>query len=567
MAGRSAYKIKHDDPKCQSSGKPVQVFLNDDGSSSAYCFSCCKPVNLGADHEKPDNIHVKSYEEMVQDVEDTKQCPYPDRAFRALTPESLKYFGVRMMLSEYDGKTPFALALPYTNEEGKLVQYKIRTLAEKKMWWIGVKPDNSVDLFGWPRAKSSGAKTLYVTEGEFDAIALRQILREMNKGGQFKDQEFACVSVPNGISSALEALERQGEELDTRFDEIVLVFDDDIQGQEAAKKICALYPDTLNVRLPEKDANECLIKGKLKATRDAVIFRAQVAEFNDTHKFSHYEEEALEEVVMGLSLPWSSLSDLIYGLREREFIAIGGGTGCGKTLLAHELAAHFAVVHEEEILMCMMEETPRETVQNVSGKIDNIPYHVPNLTFDKDQLRRTIRSLDNITLWNPENRTDPKSTWESIKRSIKAGGGRFKMIIIDNMTVMSEGLSPTERNDYIGMVASDCSELMMKLNCRIVVLSHLNSPDKNAKSHENGAPVLESQFTGSRALQRYCTLMFGFVRNKTAVDSSCSYIECLKHRKYGRVGISKTYYVRATGRLIETNWDGEKFKTKDVVND
>lgn len=564
MAGRSAYKIAHDDPSCKSLGKPVQVFLNDDGTTSAYCFSCCKPVNLGEGHEKPDHIHVKSYEEMEQDVADIRTCPYPDQTFRGLTPESLKYFGVRMMLSEYDGKTPFALALPYTNSEGKLCQFKVRTLAEKKMWWLGVRPDDGVDLFGWLRAKSSGAKTLYITEGEYDAIALRQILKEMNKGGAYKDQEFAVVSIPNGINSALESLERQGEDLDTRFDEIVLVFDDDVQGQEAAKRICSLYPDTLNVRLPEKDANECLIKGKLKATRDAVIFRAQAVEFTDTRSFASYEEEALEPIVMGKSLPWQGLTDLIYGFREQEFIAIGGGTGCGKTLIGHELAAWFSTIHREEILMCMMEETPRETVQNVCGKLDNIPYHIPELEFDKEKLRETIRSVTRITLWEPENRTDPVSTWESIKRSIKAGGGKYKMIIIDNLTILSEGMNSSERNDFIGAVAGDCAELMLKLNCKIIVLSHLNPPDKKARSHEEGAPVLESQFTGSRALQRYCTLMFGFARNKKAVDPSCSYIECLKHRKYGRVGLRKTYYKRNTGRLIEQNWSIEDFESKKL---
>lgn len=575
MAGKSLYKMKHDDPSCQSSSNTLQVFLNDDDTLSAYCFSCCKPVTLDGSFKRPEGIHVKTDEEMFEELEVVRSCERPTTSFRSLSPEMLKYYGVRLIVSEFDGKTPYALGLPYTLD-GKIVQFKIRTLEHKKMWWVGKKQEAGVDLFGWELAKRCGAKTLYITEGEFDAIALQQILQEMDKGTTYSGRQFAIVSIPNGVHSALEALERQGEELDTRFDEIVLVFDDDVEGQKAAKEIASLYPDTLSVRLPEKDANDCLKKGKLKATRDAVIFRASKPEFNDVAGFASYADEALEDVVMGFSLPWDDVTDLMYGLRHTELIAIGGGTGSGKTLLAHELAAHFAIKHDANILLAMMEETPRETVRNVSGKVDDVPYHMPELEYDKVQCRKTIELLGpNIDLWLPENQTAPEETWASIKRAIislvskraRLDPDQKKpcLVIVDNMTTLSEGLDSSSRNDFIGKVVGEANQLRIKHNLMIVFLSHLNPPDSKSRSHENGAPVLESQFSGSRAMQRYCTFMIGFVRNKKAVDNSCSYIEILKNRLYGRTGAVKTYYISRTGRLIQSGWTKEQFADKDVV--
>lgn len=575
MAGKSVYKIAHEGGACNSSGTPVQVFLNDDNSLSAYCFSCCKPVSLGDDYKRPDNIKVKTDEEMLAELEVVRSCPRPETPFRSISPEMYKMYGVRLMVSEFDGTTPYALALPYTLD-GKIVQFKIRTLEHKKMWWVGKKQEAGVDLFGWELAKRSGAKTIYITEGEFDAIALQQILQEMDKGTAYAGRKFAVVSIPNGVHSALEALERQGEELDSRFDEVVLVFDDDLEGQKAAKEIANLYPDTLSVRLPEKDANDCLAKGKLKAARDAVIFRASKPEFNDVASFADYEDEALEEVVIGFSLPWDGVTDITYGLRHTELIAIGGGTGSGKTLLAHEISAWFAKEHDALLLLAMMEETPRETVRNISGKVDNVPYHVPNTEYDKELCRKTIRSLDpNIDLWLPENQTSPDETWNSIKRAITTLVSKRTrldpdhqkpcVVIVDNMTTLSEGLDSSARNDFIGKVVGEANQIRLKHNIIIIFLSHLNPPDSKSRSHENGAPVLESQFTGSRAMQRYCTFMIGFVRNKKAVDNSCSYIEVLKNRLYGRTGAVKTYYVRNTGRLLQNSWAEEQFKDKDIV--
>src|SRR3546814_17973401 len=65
---------------------------------------------------------------------------------RRLRKKYLEAYGIKVGLSEQDGKTPRLVFFPYTRD-GKIVKYKVRLLGEKRMWSIGT--DNGVDLFGW----------------------------------------------------------------------------------------------------------------------------------------------------------------------------------------------------------------------------------------------------------------------------------------------------------------------------------------------------------------------------------------------------------------------------------
>ena len=123
------------------------------------------------------------------------------------------------------------------------------------------------------------------------------------------------------------------------------------------------------------------------------------------------------------------------------------------------------------------------------------------------------------------------------------------MVIIDNATVLSEGLTASDRNDYLGKVNAEFVKLAKKFNFMAMMFSHLNAPGPHQRSHENGGRVLESQFTGTRAAMRYSHMIFGFERNKGAVDPDCSYLCLIKNRKYGRTCRVKTYYSQRTGRL------------------
>lgn len=567
-------KIQHipeDGEKCLSStGTSLQVWLNEepDGRKhfSGFCFACSVLVKdpYGDNPPDPKDIKVKTPEEIQEEINEILSCQRMDLEHRSIEPEWWQYYGVRKLLSEFDGKTPNAIAHPYTRN-GQVVRWKIKLLSKKQpMWSVGDTQNN--DPYGWERAKLAGGSTLYITEGEEDAIALTQILKVMNQGTKFEELNFAVVSLTDGVETVQKTLGPKIDEINQRWEKVVIAFDNDEPGKRAAKEACRLFPNAHVAILPANDANDCLKRGLLKQTQEAVLWRAAKPLPSTIKSVSSVIDEVLEPAVFGLSYPWLRLTDLSFGQRKRELIAIGGAEGGGKTTLAHEIAAWNITQHDWTCLGAFMEETPAETVKNISGKIDSIPYHIPGREYDKEQLRATATSLDGrLLIWDREQQSDPETTWEGMKSSIRSVGEELDLFILDNLTTLTEGMSSSERNDFIGVVVSDLVKLMDKFDFEAVVLSHLNAPDKGSRQHESGGKVLQSQFTGSRALSRYSHFMLGFERNKQAEDSSCSYLRVLKARKYGKTGVFKTYYETSTGRLIQREWDDEMYKDKKTA--
>lgn len=559
MAGACIEKITHD--RCGK--KNLQTFLNDDETFSGFCYSCEEVVRDPYGNNPPviSEIVVKTPEEIQEEINEIRACPRMNQDYRSIPASVWKHFGVRMLLSPRDGITPYGVAFPYTRD-GKITGFKVKMFNSKVMWVVG--DVATADPYGWEHAKRIG-NTLYITEGEEDAQALRHILRETSPNPEY---DYAVVSLTSGVNTVNSTLGRMIPEIKSRFKDVVIVFDTDEPGIRASKEAKKILPEARIALLPEKDANDCLRSGRLKAARNACVFQSRATLSNTTLSLASVIADAMKDPEWGLSYPWPSLTDYTYGQRKGELVSIGGGTGTGKTLIGHELAAWNAKKHGWHTLMIMMEETSVITAKSIAGKVDNVPYHIPldkmKEPYDTDKLEQTLVDLSPyITLWDIETISDPKTLLSQIEEVITSTGMGLDCVMIDNMTTMSEGLNASETNDFIGKVASTMGKLALKFDIEIVLFSHLNSPPRGAKSHENGGKVLESQFTGSRALQRYSHFMFGFERNKQAVVEHVSKFRVLKNRPYGRTGMFKTAYNTATGRLLEQDWPDENFEDKD----
>ena len=507
--------------------------------------------------------------ESLAEVNEVRECAMfaPEKGYRSIPTEDWKFYGVRLLYSQHDGKTPYAIAHPYTKGD-KIVGFKIKLLAQKTMWNVGDVRDS--DLYGWLRAKRIGGRTLYITEGEEDAIALRRILKMANAGHKdYKDYDYAVVSLPAGVDSVSKCLGRMASEIKQRFKQVVLAFDDDEPGRDGAKAALRHLPDALIARLPEVDANECLKQGRIRATKEAVLWQAKKPSSGLTLTASAVMDQILAPPQWGPDLPWPELNKLTFGQRKGELWSIGAGTGVGKTLIVHEWIAHNITKHGWKVLAILMEESAPESFKNVAGKIDNVPYHVPLADGEPERcletLQKTVTKLDPyLTVWDITQIEDPKTTWAQITEELRRNGDEYDMVIVDNATTLTEGLDLSDTNTFLGTVASEYARFAVKFDFLAVILSHLNPPNKSSRSHENGGKVLESQFTGSRALQRYSHFMVGMERNKLAVDPNCSLLRVLKNRPYGRTGYSKTYYTEITGRLQEYNWSNDLYADKEI---
>jgi twinkle protein len=340
-------------------------------------------------------------------------------------------------------------------------------------------------------------------------------------------------------------------------------------GAKAEKVAQQLLPEVLRVDMPSgcKDPNDAVKNGQERELAQNVLFNAHKPPIEGVIQVRDVMHRVLEKPTMGLSYPMEELTQLTYGQRFGECAAIGGGVGSGKTLLAHEWAAHNITEHGIPCFAVLLEEQNSQTVRNIAGKIDSIPYHKPDVEYDEDQFIATAESLQGkLMLWESDEdqhmRFDINEIIEAIRFNTLEYGARFHYI--DNMTRLVDHLTSSEANEFINKYSSELENLSVQLDIHIDVFSHVNAP-KFGASHEEGASIFPNQFTGSKGMMRSFPIMMGFERNKYApgADACKSYTAVLKNRKFGGEGKVKTLYTPSTGRLKEYEWEGDTLIIED----
>lgn len=552
MSGVCLTKIGHD--KC-GSHDALQVFENDDGTVSGFCFSCSTYIaNPYGESKQASDIKVdgkvkKSKQEILEEMREISELNSCDLIDRKLRKTSLDAFGVKVGFDERDGKTPKLVFFPYT-KDGKVVRYKARLLGQKQMWSVGV--DNDVDMFGWEQALGSGAKKIIITEGEYDAIAMHRIL-ETYTTESYRDYIPAVVSLPNGSSSATKALTKAYPKLKKFFTDVILVFDEDDAGKKAVQDVLKIIPDAKVVELPCKDANEAVIKGMGKSVWRAVTFAADKPKNTRLIKGSQLKEAAMRRPEMGLSWPYEGLTKLTRGIRRGETYYFGAGVKMGKSELVNDIAKHLMVVHDMPVLLCKPEEDKAETYRRLIGKVAGRIFHDPDVEFDEEAFLAGDNLVgdkaiivDNYQFVN----------WDNLKDDIRyaVNNENVRDIIIDPVTCFTNGMSASDTNEFLVGWAAELAAMAKDLSFTSYIFCHLKAPD-GGPPHERGGQVLSTQFTGSRAMMRSCHLMIGLEGNKdpelSIEERNVRKLKILEDRQFGSTGIIKLYWDYHNGMFNE----------------
>lgn len=548
---RCLEKLPHVTDKCNSADA-LQVFQKDDGSYDGYCFSCGTyvpdPYKDKPAGYKPARIR-KTPEEIQKEIEDVSQyrtVALPDRKLRA---DSLAHFGIRIGVSETDGNTPVTHYYPYYRGDD-LVAYKVRLIENKRMWTIGDQTD--VDLFGWTQAKQSGGKKLFITEGELDAVAFWQIVKDKNKGTPYADVSPAVVSLPHGAASAARDMAKHIKQIREFFKEIVLVFDMDEAGKAAAEQVVRIIPEAKVAALPFKDVNEGLIKGHGKQVHDAIVFNSQKPKNTRFVNANDLHEAAKEPATYGVSWPWKHITEATRGIRLGETIYLGAGQKQGKSEVVNTLAAHFIEKHGWKVFLVKPEESNKKTYKLVAGKLTGKFFHDPNVAFDEEAYDRAGDVLrDHLYMLNLYQHVG----WETLKEDIRAAALEgCKAIIIDPITNLTNGMDAASANVKLQEIAQELSAMALDLNVVIFIFCHLRNPD-SGPPHERGGEVLSSQFAGSRAMARSCNLMLGLEGNRdpnlSPDERNVRTLVLLEDREFGQTGKYGLYWDRLTGLFNE----------------
>ena len=249
---------------CNSSDSK-QTYLNIDSDLgiewyTSFCHGVCWENKGDPYSGEAPKVLIKTDSEIKEEVEMVRSCKLfkTNKPYRGIPTEFYQRWGVRLLLSEYDGKTPYAIAFPM-EDYGELVGWKCRPLLKKDFYGIG--RSANVDPYGLARALRLSSDVIWVTEGEFDAIALEyaMILAGVSK-------KYPVISLSHGGGSIDKNFKYIEDRL-SKHKKIVLVLDDDEVGRIAEDTARDMWPDRV-VLAPKpkgmKDANDAVKSGLAK---------------------------------------------------------------------------------------------------------------------------------------------------------------------------------------------------------------------------------------------------------------------------------------------------------------
>lgn len=548
--GQCLDKIPH---SCGTRGG-LQVFEREDGTVDGYCYSCSTFVRNPYGKEKqlsdlPKKRLGLTQEEVDEKLKEIGNLTAIDLRDRRLRKDALDHYGIKVGLSEEDGKTPAFHHYPYTLD-GNLRAYKTRLIEGKRMWSVGDQSD--VDLFGWEQAIATGARRLVIVEGELDAPALWKIMQMYTKE-QYVDNIPAICSLPHGAGSAARDIARLASKIRRHFKQVSLAFDGDEAGQLATEEVCKILPEATVIHLPAKDANECLMKGHGKAAHKAVTFNAQKPK-NTRLVWGHeVHEDAKKPAELGLSYPWKALTKATRGLRFGETSYYAAGEKMGKSEIVNAMAAHFIDEHGLKVMVAKPEEANNKTYKMVLSKLTGKVFHDPSREFDEGAYERGGKlAKDKLCMLNLYQHVD----WDTLKGDIIAAASMdVRLVIIDPITNLTNGMSNSDIDSHLKGVAQEAAAMAMDLDIHIMFYCHLNKPPKGATPWDRGGIITTDYFAGSSAMARSCNYAFGLQGNKdpelSEEERNVRHLIMLADREFGEVIDVPLYWDKNTNLFNE----------------
>jgi twinkle protein len=462
---------------------------------------------------------------------------------RGITEATCKRYGYG--IGKFNKKTVHVAT--YKNHKGVAVGQKLRFQDKAEGFpWVGngTKPP----LFGM-HIPLKALRQVVVTEGEIDCLTVSQV----------SDNKWPVVSVPLGAKAAKKSFIQHLEWL-SQFDRVVIMFDMDAVGQEAALECAAVLPagKAAIANLPRHDANEMLQKGDHAQIMDAV-FRAEPYQPAGIVTLGSIRDEVLKPVEVGL--PWFSptLTEYTYGRRRGEIYAFGAGTGIGKSDLLIQQVDYDLTILNEKVGLFFLEQQPTETAKRLAGKHAGRRFHIPKDAETNNWLdEELLGAIDALDAHGGLHMFDSfgETNWDVIREVMRFqvhAHGTF-LFYIDHLTAMASA----EDDERTGLerIMAELGSIVKELNIIIHIISHLATPE--GKPHEEGGRVMIRHFKGSRSIGFWCHYMFGLERDQQSNDEAWRSITTFRVLK-------DRYTGNSTGKLIHFGYDletGKLFETE-----
>jgi twinkle protein len=544
--GKSTW-VKYHVP-CSLCNSSDAVSVNEDGS--AKCFSC------GAffpDYETPEKV-----KEQVEDNTflSSYTGDYADLTDRGISKKTAKVFGVRCATNN-SGDVKEHIYPFYNGDE--IVGTKTRYVADKRFSFSGT--FDNTGLFGEQLFRNKGGKYLTITEGECDAMATYQMF----------DGKYPVVSLKRGASGAVKDI-RESIEFVESFQHVVLCFDNDKQGKEAAKLVARIIkPGKVKIMtLPNgyKDANDMLAQGKFTTFTQAFWEAKQYTPSGIIELSSRKGDWLHREVKPSIPYPWEGLNSKLYGLRKGELVTFTGGTGLGKSSVTRELEHWIIKNTKDNVGIIALEENWQRTADGIVSieANDRIYLNEKRRNYSKEDLENMFDKViekDRVFIHAHLGANDIDDVFAKLRYIIV--GCECQWVIVDHLHMLVNVLTEGDERRGIDTLMNKLRSLVEETGVGMLLVSHLRRAAGD-KGHEQGIEVSLSHLKGSQGIAQLSDCVIALERNQQAKDkdeANTTRLRVLKSRYTGDTGLAcSLMYDTETGRLHEKEPD----EFDDVLN-
>ncbi len=542
-----------------------------DEQGNGFCFSCSHYVH-GGSSEPTKEVEISASDRTLN----------LDGTFSPITPRKIslrtvEFFGVKT--------TDRSWIFPYLNTEGELKAQKEKfnppiLIKGKPVEYVWNGSPKLVGLFGMH--KYSSGNTITITEGEFDALAFRDLCGD-----------YPVVSIKNGATGAVADVKKHLDYF-KNFQKIYICFDNDEAGNKASLKVAELFPigkvKIVNLR-HHKDANDYLMAGHIsefkKCWWNAVDFTPAGIEAANTGGF-----ESLFEDIDDLELfpyPYDKLNETTFGIRKGEMVTAVAGTGVGKSAFIAETAYNLLQTTDKKIGCLLLEENTKKTKLRFMSLFLNKPLHLTLLgrLAEKFQFLEgvlgSIFSSKDAWEFTAQTKKDLENAWNHVIDK-KAHDGEPQLwlfnhfgsnnidtivsridsmvtglgcefIFLDHISIVVSDQQNADERKALDELATKLRTLVEQRNFALIIVSHLRRP--GGKPHEEGGETSLADIRGTAGIGQLSDIVIGLERNGQHEDAylrNVTKMRVLKNRFAGITGLtSYTHYDLVTGRLTEVD--------------
>ncbi len=417
--------------------------------------------------------------------------------------ELLDYFKSRGISKNTVGLMQVKQSKKYFSKEGKelesinfnyyknneVVNVKYRSLASKQ---FGLESGCELLLYNIDNITDDDS-VLYITEGEFDALALVETYCNLDN----------FTSVPNGASSGraqnIDYLNNKiTREKIGNTRKLALLFDDDPAGKlltdayikRFGEERCLIptYPSGC------KDLNEVLVKHTTKGVVQVIetLTHPFVDGLANVFDFEHIVDNYYENGYPNVDKVGFKELDKLIGFRRGELTMVTGIPGSGKSEVLDEIIIRLSELHEWKTAICSLENPPELHIIKLLEKYNKKPFRdivnketgeiIHSSMNEGELIKGKIFLNKNFTFIRPKKLRDEKGVLHrsvldldyiltQAKKVVSMCG--LDALVIDPWNTIEHVLQNGEtESNYIGRVLSKITAFAEDYNIHVFLVAH-----------------------------------------------------------------------------------------------